>query len=59
MVVFVVFLGHYALTLQSIPLWVIIVGVLSMAIADYVQCARGVARSGNEDDCMGTDTTPE
>lgn len=59
MTVFVVFLGHYALTLNSIPLWIIIVGVALMAIADYVQCARGVARTGNEEDCMGTDTNPE
>lgn len=33
----VVFLGYYAYRIGSIPLWMIIVGILAMAIADYVQ----------------------
>lgn len=36
----VVFLGNYAVTLASIPLWIIIVTVLAMAIADFVQSVR-------------------
>lgn len=59
MVVFVVFLSHYALTLNSVPLWIIFVAVAAMALADYVQCARGVARKGDEHDCLGTDTSHE
>ena len=43
----VVFLGNYAVKLASIPLWIIIVAVLTMAIADFVQSLknqRGKAR---------------
>ena len=36
----VVFLGNYAVKLASIPLWIIIVAVLTMAIADFVQSLR-------------------
>lgn len=36
-VLLVVFLGYYAYRIGSIPLWMIIVGILAMAIADYVQ----------------------
>ncbi len=34
------FLGSYALTLNSIPLWIIIVGVLAMLVADFVLSMR-------------------
>ena len=36
----IVFLGNYAVTLASSPLWVIIVGVLAMAVTDFVQSVR-------------------
>ncbi len=35
-----VFLGFYALRLNSLALWVIIGAVLAMVIADYVQSVR-------------------
>ncbi len=35
-----VFLGFYALRLNSLALWVIIGSVLAMVIADYVQSVR-------------------
>jgi F0F1-type ATP synthase assembly protein I len=35
-----VFLGYYALRIESIPLWLIIIGVLGMVIADFVQTWR-------------------
>lgn len=41
-----VFLGKYAITLNAVPLWVIILGVLAMAAADYVLSLRG----GGSDD---------
>jgi membrane protein implicated in regulation of membrane protease activity len=44
----VVFLGNYAVALFSIPLWIIIVAVLAMAIADFVQSVR--ASRGRESD---------
>ena len=34
-VMVVVFLGYYAVILESIPLWLIIVFVLCMAVIDY------------------------
>ena len=39
-VMVVVFLGYYALRIESIPLWIIIIGVLGMVIADFVQTLR-------------------
>ncbi|MFQ5760089.1 MAG: hypothetical protein ACE5HM_03850 [Acidiferrobacterales bacterium] len=39
-VMVVVFLGYYAYMIGSIPLWLIIVAILAMAIADYVQSLR-------------------
>ena len=35
-----VFLGYYALRIESIPLSLIIIGVLGMVIADFVQTWR-------------------
>ena len=35
-----VFLGFYALRLNSMALWVIIVSILTMVIVDYVQSVR-------------------
>ena len=37
MVLIVVFLGNYAVSIGTIPLWLIIVGVLLMPIIDYIQ----------------------
>ncbi len=39
-VMVVVFLGYYALRIESIPLWIIIIGVLGMVIADFVRTFR-------------------
>ncbi len=39
-VMVVVFLGYYALRIESIPLWLIIIGVLGMVIADFVRTFR-------------------
>ena len=36
-VMVVVFLGYYALMIGSIPLWLIIIGVLVIVIVDFVQ----------------------
>lgn len=40
LVMVVVFLGYYALRIESIPLWIIIIGVLGMVIADFVRTWR-------------------
>ena len=40
MVMLVVFLGNYLIKIGSWPLGIIIVGVLAMAIFDYVQTFR-------------------
>ena len=36
----VVFLGYYAISLNSAPLWVIIVAILFMVCTDYYQSVR-------------------
>lgn len=44
-----VFLGYYALRIESIPLWLIIIGVLGMVIADFVRTLRqGKNDTGND-----------
>lgn len=35
-----VFLLFYAVTLKSLPLWIIIVGVLALVVIDFVQSVR-------------------
>jgi hypothetical protein len=35
-----VFFGFYAVTLESIPLWIILVGVLALIVIDFVQSVR-------------------
>lgn len=35
-----VFLLFYAVTLESLPLWIIIVGVLALVVIDFVQSVR-------------------
>lgn len=35
-ILFLIFVGEYAVTLHSLPLWVIIVGVASLLIVDYL-----------------------
>ena len=48
-VMVVVFLGYYALRIESIPLWIIIIGVLGMVIADFVRTFReGKNDTGND-----------
>ena len=49
----VAFLGNYALSINSVPLWVIILGVLAMVIADVWQdiySDHSSDRSGATDD---------
>jgi F0F1-type ATP synthase assembly protein I len=49
-VMVVVFLGYYALMIGSIPLWLIIIGVLGIVIADFVQTLRqGENDTGNDE----------
>ncbi len=36
----IVFLGYYAISLNSAPLWVIIVAILFMVSTDYYQSVR-------------------
>lgn len=44
----VVYLGYYAVTLNRLPLWIVIVGVLVMAITDFVLTARDEARRAQD-----------
>ena len=39
-VIVLVFLGYYAVTLKSIPLWLIIVAIIAMVVADFIQSLR-------------------
>lgn len=43
-ILIVVYLGYYAVRLNQIPLWLVIVAVLAMAITDFVLTARDAAR---------------
>ncbi|MFQ6018067.1 MAG: hypothetical protein ACE5KF_07705 [Kiloniellaceae bacterium] len=36
----VIFLGYYAVTLRSIPLWIIIVAILAMVVTDFYQSVK-------------------
>ncbi len=47
-VLIVVFLGKYAVTLNSLPLWIIIVGTLVLVGYDYFSSLR--ARRERDDD---------
>lgn len=40
----VVYLGYYAIMLNQIPLWFVIVAVLVMVITDFALTARDAAR---------------
>ncbi len=40
-VLILAFLGNYAVKINSIPLWIIIVSVLALMLADFVQSVRG------------------
>jgi hypothetical protein len=39
--IFIVFLGFYAIKLNSIPLWIIMGGVFIMVIIEFVETLRG------------------
>jgi len=41
MLMLLVFLGDYAVRIGSVPLWIIIVGVLMLALYDFLQSVRG------------------
>lgn len=47
-VLVVAFLGYYAITLNRVPLWIVIIAVLGMLIADFVLTARGDKRREEE-----------
>ena len=38
--ILVVFLGKYAISINSIPLWIIIVGVLILPVIDFVKSMK-------------------
>lgn len=44
----VVYLGYYAVTLNQLPLWIVIVGVLVMAITDFVLTVRDETRRAED-----------
>jgi Flp pilus assembly protein TadB len=44
----VVFLGYYAISLNSAPLWVIIGAILFMVCRDYYQSARKGKKKSEE-----------
>jgi hypothetical protein len=46
-VLFVVFLSHYAIILHSPPLWIILVGITTLMIADYVLSLKNGNNNGN------------
>lgn len=39
-VLILAFLGNYAVKINSIPLWIIIVSVLALLVADFVRTVR-------------------
>lgn len=41
-----IFLGYYLVALSFVPLALVIIGVLAMAIGDYVQSARKTDEHG-------------
>ena len=47
----IIFLGKYAVSVGSLPLWIIIVGVLVLPVADVVLTLR---QSGNSDESPGS-----
>ncbi len=44
----VVFFGYYAVKLESVAVWIIIVGCLAMLVRDFVESIRKVP-NGNTD----------
>lgn len=44
MALMVIFLGYYAVTLDAIPLWIIIIAVLIMAVWEFAESARSSNR---------------
>lgn len=42
------FLGYYAVTLNRVPLWVVIVGVLAMVITDFILTVRDELRRNGQ-----------
>lgn len=43
-ILIVVYLGYYAIRLNQLPLWIVIIAVLAMVIIDFVMSARDAAR---------------
>lgn len=43
-ILIIVYLGYYAMRLNQIPLWIVIIAVLAMAITDFVLMAKDAAR---------------
>lgn len=40
LVLLLLFLGKYALTINAIPLWIIIIACFAMPVVDFVQAVR-------------------
>lgn len=47
-ILLVMYLGYYAVMLNQLPLWVVIIAVLVMATADFVLTARDDARKARD-----------
>lgn len=47
-ILLVVYLGYYAVMLNQLPLWVVIIAVLVMALADFTLTAREDARKARK-----------
>ncbi len=41
LIMIVVFLGYYAISIKSLPLWIIIIAILVMVSVDVFQSMRG------------------
>jgi hypothetical protein len=44
---FLVFIGFYFIRLHFIPLWLIIIGVVSLVIADFVHSVKETTEGNN------------
>ncbi len=48
LVLLFLFLGKYAVSINSVALWIIIVACLAMPVADFVQSLREDFENGND-----------
>lgn len=47
-ILLVVYLGYYAVMLNQLPLWIVIIGVLVMALTDFALTAREDAHKARD-----------